>query len=34
MGMRNLEESRPGFMKNWLIEKKHFEKLASEISMK
>ena len=34
MGMKNLEESRLNFTKNWLNEKKHFEILASEISMK
>ena len=34
MGMKNLEESRPGFTKTCLHEKKHFEKLASEVSMK
>ena len=33
MGRKDLEESRPGFTKNWLNEKKHFEKLASEVSM-
>ena len=33
MGMKNLEESRPDFTKNWPNEKKHFENLASEISM-
>ena len=34
MGMKNHEESRPGFTKNWPNEKKLFEKLASEVSMK
>ena len=32
--MKNIEESRPDFTKNWLNEKNHFEILASEISMK
>ena len=34
MGVKNLEESRPSFMKNWLKEKKHFEKLTSGVSVK
>ena len=33
-GMKNLEESRPDYINNWLIENKHFDKLAFEISMK
>ena len=34
MGMKNLEESRPGFMKNWLNEKQYFEKVTSEVPVK
>ena len=34
VGMKNLEDSKPCFTKNWLNEKKHFEKLASEVSMR
>ena len=34
MDIKNLEESKPDFAKNWLNEKKHFEILASEMSMK
>ena len=34
VGMKNLEESRPDFTKNCFNEKKHFEILASEVSMK
>ena len=34
MGIKNLEESRPDFTKNWLNKKRHFETLASEISMR
>ena len=32
--MKNLEESKSDFKKNWLNKKEHFEALASEISMK
>ena len=34
MDMKNLEESRSGFTKSWRNEKKHFEKLILEVSMK
>ena len=32
VGVKNLEESRPDFTKNWRYEKKHFQILVSEIS--
>ena len=32
--IKNLEKSRPDFMKNWLSEKESFEKLKSELFMK
>ena len=34
MDMKNLEESRAGFTKSWRNEKKLFEKLILEVSMK
>ena len=32
--MKSLEESRPGFKKNWRNEKEHFEKLTLEVFIK
>ena len=34
VGMKNAEESKPDNTKNWHYERKHFEILVSEISMK
>ena len=34
VGMKNLEESMSDLKKNWLWERKHFEILVSETSMK
>ena len=34
LDMKHLEESKPGFMKNWRNEKEHFEKLRLEVFMK